>query len=404
MDALLQQYRGGGANFTHSVTRKAGEQPVKLSVPPEDLEKFYEALANENTPPAVLERMGESTAYSIDLKVCSVPGNSVEDMLKGNGTNPALLGFAQYAAANVAEIYGAAQPFLVYAGQYMDDRSTLPTVIMRTHFPGVLVNADRHAKITSKIKESVEYRTLQNNALVKQVTALGEFLHRCCADQNTWPTALREQTTQEKQKLFRVVLADNCLKGAPAFDNCVMKPLAIFNSADEQVGDGLLEDVEPAEQSLTHLKMATKRPLDCEDTREEHLNNKLVEKLATGEHVTKWIDEPKVKKSDTRTGYGGSVDTEPGAKPRRNFAPDKRSNLEVEAFRTTWGQTSDRFDMDESENAGVIKYSINDMNEGATVTLDMNERSATLVNQGTQANLGVQSAFEAAVTAAGVRR
>merc|ERR1719387_644653 len=161
--------------------------------------------------------------------------------------------------------------------------------------------------------------------------------------------------------MFRPVFADHCLKGAPAFDNCVMKPMAIFNSPDEQVGNGLLEDVAPAEQSLTHVKMATKRPMDCEDTKA-------------------------------------------GAKPRRNFAPDKRSNLNIEAFRATWGQVSGRFDIEESEESpGVIKYSIKIQNGGATVTLDTNQRSATLVNQGSS-NPGVQSAFEAAVTAAGVKK
>merc|ERR1719313_71863 len=254
---------------------------------------------------------------------------------------------------------------------------------MRVHFPGVLVNADRHTKLTLKIKESVEYRMVKNPPLVKQVAELGEFLHRCCPDQNTWPTALREQQEQEKRKMFRPVFADHCLKGAPAFDNCVMKPMAIFNSPDEQVGNGLLEDVAPAEQSLTHLKMTTKRPMDCEDTKDEHLNNKLVEKLDTGEFVTTWKDEPKVKKSDTRTGYGGSVDAEPGAKPRRNFAPDKRSNLDVEKFQTTWNQVSQRFDIEKEEKGGVIKYSIiMNGNTNATVTLDKNEKSVTLVNKG----------------------
>jgi hypothetical protein len=405
MDEFLQQYRGRGSSFTHSVTARAGEHPVKLSVPAEDLSKFYEALAKENSPPAVMEKMGKSTAYSIDLKVASVQGDTLDEILDGKGENPGLLGFAQYAAANVAEVYGAAQPFLVYAGMYYDDRTTLQTVIMRAHFPGVLVNADRHKKLTKKIQESVEYRTLQHQALVTQVVSLGEYLHRCSHDQNSWPTALREQLNQEKKEEFRMVFADHAVPKAPDFDKCVMKPFAIFNSSTERVGDGSLPDVSPEDQPTTHLKMATKRPMDCEDTKQEHLNSVTLEKTSDGEYVTKWVQEPQIKKSDNRTGYGGSVDTEPGAKPRaRNFAPDKRSNLDVDLFRKNWIQlTNDKNMTTDDSTDGVIKYVIS-INEqpAATVTLDLKGRSATLVQ--TQPNPGVEAAFRSAATAGGVRK
>merc|ERR1719473_2602839 len=246
MDELLQQYRGDRASSTHTVIKKAGEHPVKLSVPAEDLSKLYEALANERAPPAILEHMGKSTAYSIDLKVVNVPGETLDDILDGKDENPGILGFAQYAAANVAEVYGAAQPFLVYAAKYMDEKTTLPTTIMRVHFPGVLVNKDRHEKLTKKIKESVEYRTLHNVELVTGVVALGEFLHRCCPDQNSWPTALSEQTKQEKNGMFRMVFADFALPRSPAFDNCVMKPVAIFNSPHDRVSNGKLDGIDDA--------------------------------------------------------------------------------------------------------------------------------------------------------------
>jgi hypothetical protein len=390
-----------------------GENQVKLCVPADDLAKFYEALANESSPPAIQEHMGKSTAYSIDLKVCNLPGDSVETMLEGDASKtpaqPGLLRFAQYAAANVAEVYGAAQPFLVYAAKYMDDRTTLPTVIMRVHFPGVLVNKDRHAMLTKKIKESVEYRTLSKQELVTQVVELGEFLHRCCHDQNSWPTALREQLEQEKRGIFRIVFADYLSsRGAPTFDNSVMKPYAIFNSPDERMGGGKLDGIQDEEQTITHLKMATKRPLDCDDTKGEHLSNDNNERIADDEYVTKWVKEPTVKKTDTRTGYGGSVDTEPGAKPRaRNSAPDKRSNLNVDEFLKTWDQVSGRFDVEKEETSeGITKFCMTNMNGKATVTLNKKEKSATLSNQDYPPNayLGVQSAFEAAVTAGQVKK
>jgi hypothetical protein len=402
MDVFIQQYRGDRQSFTHTVTKRpANNEQVKLSVPAEDLGKFYEALASETSPPAIMERMGKSTAYSIDLKVCSVPGDSIEEMLTGNSQNPGVIGFAQYAAANVAEVYGAAQPFLVYAGKYMDDRTTLPTLIMRAHFPGVLVNKDRHEKLTKKIKESVEYRTLNDQALKEQVVSLGEFLHRCCPDQNSWPTALKEQLDQEKKGEFRMVFADHFHRGAPAFDNCVMKPVAIFNSPHDRSGAGVLDDASEAEQATTHLKMATKRPMDCEDTKAEHENNNdIYETLKDGEYVTKWVEEPKIKKGDNRTGFGGSVDTEPGAKPRaRNLAPDKRSNLNVQKFLASWEQVSRAHVEDPpNEQGGVITYEIKHMNSTAMVTINKNDSTATLV-QGTQPNPGLQAVFDAAANA-----
>ena len=47
-------------------------------------------------------------------------------------------------------------------------------ILSKSQFDGqVLVNADRHAKLTKKIKESVEYRTLEKQELVTQVVPLG---------------------------------------------------------------------------------------------------------------------------------------------------------------------------------------------------------------------------------------
>jgi len=237
---------------------------------------------------------------------------------------------------------------------------------------------------------------------------LGEFLHRCCQDQNSWPTALRDQLDQEKRGIFRMVYADHVLPRAPAFDNCVMKPVAIFNSPNDRVGGGRLDGIEDEEQAVTHLKMATKRPMDCEDTKSEHLNSSLIEQLPDGAYVTKWVVEPTIKKTDTRTGYGGSVDQEPGAKPRsRNKASDKRSNLDLQEFRMTWSQVSMRFDVKESEpSEGVIKYEITIGNGKATVTLNTKEKTATLANQDLSENslFGVQAAFEAAATAGGKKK
>jgi hypothetical protein len=272
-----------------------------------------------------------------------------------------------------------------------------------------LVNKDRHEKITKKIKESVEYRTLNKQELVTQVVALGEFLHRCCHDQNSWPTALREQMDQEKRGIFRMVFADHVIPRAPAFDNCVMKAVAIFNSPHDRVGDGLLEGIEPQEQAVTHMKMATKRPMDCEDTKQEHLSSSLIEKLNDDEYVTKWVAEPTIKKSDTRTGYGGSVDTEPGAKPGRprNMAPVKRSNLDPEKFLTTWRQVATRFDFTENTDTdGVTKIEITANDGKATVTLNMRDKTATLANQSMDPTplRGVESVFEAAATAGGVKK
>jgi hypothetical protein len=205
-----------------------------------------------------------------------------------------------------------------------------------------------------------------------------------------------------------MVFADFALPRSPAFDNCVMKPVAIFNSANDRVGGGTLDGIEDEDQAVTHLKMATKRPMDCEDTKGEHLTSSLIEQLPTGEYVTKWVVEPTTKKTDVRTGYGGSVDQEPGAKPRsRNKASDKRSNLDLVEFRTTWGQVSGRFDVEESEpSEGVIKYDITIGHGKATVILDTKARTATLSNQTLSENslYGVQAAFEAAATAGGKKK
>ena len=45
-----------------------------------------------------------------------------------------------------------------------------------------------------------------------------------------------------------------------------------------------MDGIEDEEQAVTHLKMATKRPMDCEDTKGEHLTSSLIEQLPTGEH------------------------------------------------------------------------------------------------------------------------
>ena len=74
----MQQYRMQAADrdsVTHTLTRRAGEGPVKLSVPAEGLADFYAVIANEANPPAIVEHMGKSTAYSIDLKVCDSLGD-----------------------------------------------------------------------------------------------------------------------------------------------------------------------------------------------------------------------------------------------------------------------------------------------------------------------------------------
>ena len=57
-------------------------------------------------------------------------------------------------------MYGAAQPFLVYAAKYMDDRTTLPTVIMRTHFPGV-------SRLRLENGLIVDSKTVQRSALCR---------------------------------------------------------------------------------------------------------------------------------------------------------------------------------------------------------------------------------------------
>ena len=47
MDVLLQQHQLRGSDrskVTHTVTRVAGDAPVKLSVPAEDLSDFYAAI------------------------------------------------------------------------------------------------------------------------------------------------------------------------------------------------------------------------------------------------------------------------------------------------------------------------------------------------------------------------
>lgn len=102
------------------------------------------------------------------------------------------------------------------------------------------------------------------------------------------------------------------------------------------------------------------------------------------------------------------MDQEPGAKPRsRNKASDKRSNLDLAEFRTTWGQVSGRFDVEESEpSEGVIKYDITIGHGKATVILDTKARTATLSNQTLSENslYGVQAAFEAAATAGGKKK
>jgi hypothetical protein len=206
--------------------------------------------------------------------------------------------------------------------------------------------------------------------------------------------------------MFRMVFADHVLPRAPAFDNCVLKPVAIFNSFDERLSGGTLEGVTEEDQALTHMKIVTKRPLDCPDTKEQHMSNELTEQTKEGEYVTKW-NEPAVKKHETRTGYGGSVDTEPGAKPRsRNAAPDKRSNLNMDEFQKTWRQIAGRFVYTTEEKDGMVKYEIEMNNGKAKVTLNLERKTATL-EPGNMApsNLdNVRSAFEAAATAGGAKK
>ena len=95
----------------------------------------------------VLWKQGRGTRLKSDI--CSYLGYSIEQMLNGDDTKtpakPGLLAFAKYAAATLAEVYGPAVPFpfFVYAAKYKDEKTGLPAVTTRVHFPRILVNADR---------------------------------------------------------------------------------------------------------------------------------------------------------------------------------------------------------------------------------------------------------------------
>jgi hypothetical protein len=206
---LLQRYQvRGAASTTHRVTTAAGK--TKLAVPAQDLSRFYGALAREAGFFFAAEIPGETSAFSIDLKVSNLKHmDSMSEVLEGpsastraqpESTPPGLLAFAHYAAALLEKVYGTSHLFLVYAAKSIDRQTKYTAVQMRVHFPGVLVNAERHAGLSTKIKDSLTYKTNRarvTTGLFSQVLALGDYLRVCCPQQNSWRAALRQQHYQE---------------------------------------------------------------------------------------------------------------------------------------------------------------------------------------------------------------
>jgi hypothetical protein len=282
----------------------------RLIVPAEELYAFYQAVANEAGSVAIAEQPNSSTAFSIDLKCNHVGLNQTMESLLNYGPpennryveGQGLLVFAQYVAAIVEKVYGSQQPFVVYAAKFFDVTAGCSSVVMRVHFPKILVTAERYEKLSRKIIDSLGYRFNKSrvpNWLFSQVVALGQRLLRYSPRENSWPSVLRDQELQQDNSAFRMVYSNFDATEARPNSECLFAPYAFFHNADDIGPDGALPYVrESSEQVLEHLMLATKRPLDAPDQRigwKNQIGSPMLEEVRddagqkTGDFVTMWI-------------------------------------------------------------------------------------------------------------------